>query len=296
MKRIILILAFLVPAFAYSQTVVVPDFIKSINDADRRAEMTVTKEGTVTLKNAKIMQFAGTTMYTRMIWGDLFLRVTVKTTPTTEVYRRYGEKTALAELKENDTLYIDGTLETGGNSFSVLATRIVDLDILKEAYSFTGIITGVNPALHSFVLRTKSAGDITIQTHASTSMQQGSRAISTAWLKSGDKVLSVVGEYNHATKTLTASRAVIHVDLEQFKPKNYAGTLLSVTSSELFKVRIGNKVYDVALTPQTKLLNKKKNTALIKRFVEGDELVLYGATSENATTTITAEIIRNLSL
>ena len=61
-------------------------------------------------------------------------------------------------------------------------------------------------------------------------------------------------------------------------------------------VTLGGKDYDIKLDNKTVLLNVKRNTLSLKRFVAGDDIKLYGATSESAPMTITAEVVRNLSL
>ncbi|MFA6006245.1 MAG: DUF5666 domain-containing protein [Candidatus Paceibacterota bacterium] len=298
MKKLLLVLL-TVPSFAFAQvdttTPTQISILQNIVGTDRRPEITVTRDGAMTLRNVKIAQFAGTTFFARLVWGDMFLRVTIKTNGDTKFYRRYGEATTLKELKEGDYLNIDGTLEANGNTFTMAARNVVDLMVLKETSAFSGNIGAVMADQNAFTLYSTKYGPVRVNV-GSAPIYKGTLTITTPWLQAGDKVISVSGEYNHADNSLAATAVNVFIDLKQFEPRNYSGKILSITNQSKIRAVLDRKEYDVVLDGNTKLLNKNRSTISFKRFVEGDEIRLYGATSEAATTTITAEVIRNLSL
>jgi len=299
MKKFLL-LVLLLPTFVLAQATSTPairelPILQNIVDTDRRPEIVVTKDGDATLRNLKIVQIAGTTLFTRVSWDNMFLRLTVKTNQKTKFFRRYGEPTTRAELKEGDYLNIDGVLEPGGSAFTLIASNVVDLAVLKETSAFSGSVTTVLSDQNAFMLRTKRYGDVRVNV-GTTTINKGTLSVSTAWLQPGDIVLSATGEYNHADKTLAATAIRVFVNLSQFKGRNYTGTLIAIQNPTSLVLQSEGKQYTVLLSTATVFKNKVRNVMPLKRFVEGDNVILYGATSESATTTITAEIVRNLSL
>lgn len=301
MKKLLLIVLFLpVSVFAHNGEVHTATstplaILQNIVDTDGRPEIIVTKDGAMTLRNVKIMQIAGTTLFTRLNWESMYLRLTIKTNKDTKFYRRFGEATTLKELTVGDYLNVDGILEAGGDSFSMNAKNVVDLAVLKEQSEFWGNVGAVDSAQNAFTLYSTKYGPIRVNV-GSAPITKGSLTIVTPALSAGDKILSVSGEYNHADKTLLATAVNVYIDLKPFKPRNYTATLTTIDSSTSLTVKSEGKSYTVMLTDATMIKNKARNTAPLKRFVEGDELVVYGATSESAPTTIVAEVIRNLSL
>ena len=301
MKKLLFAL-FLFPIITFAQTATTtpatttpPAILQNIIDTDRRPEIVVTKEGVMTLRNVKITQIVGTTLFTRLIWENMFLRLTVKTNTNTKFFRRYGEPTNRAELAEGDYLNIDGALESGGDSFSMLAGNVADLAVLKEMSEFHGNVGAVMPDANAFTVFTTKYGPVRVST-ASSTIIKGSLTIQVSGLYVGDKILSVSGEYNHSDNSLVATAISVYVDLKQFKPRNYEATLTTINSPTSLTVKSEGGSYSVVLAGDTVLKNKARKVVPFKRFVEGDSLIIYGATSESATTTITAEVIRNLSL
>lgn len=294
MKKYFL-LVFLFPLFVTAETMAQPAVLQNIVDTDFRPEIIVNKEGKVSLRNLKITQIAGTTLFTRLVWGDMFLRLTVKTNDKTKYYRRYGESTTLKELNVDDYLNIEGTLEAGGSSFNVVAKDIADLTVLKQANSLNGNIGKITDD-KTFVLYSPNYGPVTVKLMQGAEITKGSLKVALSGLKAGERVLSASGEYNHADKTLSATAVTVYIDTKQFEPRNYDGKIIEIVNDTLIKAKVEGKDYDIKLDSKTILLNVKRNSLSLKRFVAGDDIKLYGATSESAPTTIEAEVVRNLSL
>jgi len=273
-----------------------PNVLQNIVNADERAEIVINKDGLVTLRNLKISQLAGTTLFTKLYWGDMFLRLTIKTNDKTKIYRRYGEPTTLKELNVDDYLNVDGSLEASGNSFNVIAKEIADLTVLKQTGTTLSGNIGKITDDKTFVLFSPNYGPVTVKMSSGASIIKGTLNTPLSSLKAGEKVMSASGEYNHADKTLSAAAVTVYIDLKQFEPKNYEGKIAEVVSDSLMKVRVAGKDYDLKIDEKTSFLNKSRNSISFKRFVAGDDIKFYGATSESAPTTIVAEVVRNLSL
>ena len=91
----------------------------------------------------------------------------------------------------------------------------------------------------------------------------------------------------------------IFFDASILKPRNFEGKIKSLdrSAATALTVTIDGVDYTVQTGEKTQILNNKKEPASLSRFVVGDAVRMYGAISENATTTISnPEIIRNMSL
>lgn len=262
------------------------------------SEISVNVEGNAVMKNVKVAQVAGATFYTRLIWGTSFVRLVVKTTPATKIYRKYGEIATVSEVKLNDFINITGELETGSDSLTIIADQITDLSILTKASTFSGTVSSIDSSAQNFVMKRKSGDSVTVSVTSAT-ITKGSLTIGLDQIKVGDSITNVSGVYDYGTNTIKADKIIVYIDKAIFLSQNYQGTLriINQTMPPTFVVTVGSTDYTIKTSSQTQFLNKNKENVALKRFVEGDTVRIYGAREEVIPyTTIDAEVVRNLNL
>lgn len=264
------------------------------------SEIHVTKDGVATISNAKVMQIIGSTFYTRLYWGDSFARFTIRVTPKTQFLRATGEQTTIAEISEGDILDASGQLETQSSSLTLIAAQIKNSSVQKEQATFSGTTISVDLSdARQFLLNNKERGVIAVTTATTTQFLKGTRTIDLEHLRAGDRITKVTGDYDLRTKKLVAKSVVVYSDPTMFKPKNFTGKLVEVPTApdaSLLKVSIDKKMYTIYLNSKTLILNNKKSTTTLQRFISGDAIRLYGAIREVDDPIIDAEVIRNTNL
>ncbi len=263
------------------------------------SEVHITSDGSAKITSVKVMQIAGSTLYTRLYWGDSFIRLLVKTTASTKFYRGTGELTTLSEISVGNVLDLSGQLESGSENMVLIAATVKNSSVQKQQTTLFGKVASVDLASSRFTLTTSNFGLVTVNTTSATQFTKGNRALDLAHVAVGDTITRTSGDYDLNSKTLVATNVVTFVDMNMYKPQNYQGVLQSVSGTSLpasVKVTIGNTTYTVMLTLQTYVLNKNKSSALLTRFVAGDTVRFYGAIREVDDPIIDATIIRNLNL
>ena len=264
------------------------------------SEVNVTKDGKASVSNAKVMQIAGTTFFTRLYWGDAFVRLTIKTNSgTTKFLRATGEATTIAEIKEGDLLDVSGGLENGSNTLSLVASSIRNSSVQKEQSVISGTVTGIDLSLRNFTLSNKERGIVTANIATTTKFYKGTRTLDLEHLRIGDRITKTAGDYDIPSKTLSAESVTTYIDLNTFKQKVYTGKLTetpSATEAATIKVSINKSLYTVFLTNKTLVMRNNKSTTTLQRFVAGDAIRLYGAIREVDEPIIDAEVVRNMSL
>ena len=256
----------------------------------------IDKDGYVNLQQAKVYQISGTSFYARYYIGLAFVRVLIKTSPTTKVYRRFGDEIPLVQIGAGDVLNVSGKIETGADSLSLVADKIIDFSNQQEISDFKGTIVANGSIDGSFLMNTKTTGNIVITTGTTTQIRKGSRIIDSAHIHIGDQITDTTGTFDHSSNTLAANVIVVYIDMKQFTPKNFQGTLKAVLNPQTLTFTTGGKDYNVVLSGATQILNNKKNPALLQRFVVGDTIRIYGAIQESDDPIINAEIVRNIDL
>ncbi len=269
----------------------------SVPADDSTQDLHIDKDGNISVRQVKVIQIAGTSFYVRYYVGLAFLRILLKTDTNTKTFRRFGDEIALDQIAAGDTLNIEGKIESGADSLSVISSKITDFSNQKEITSFKGTIAGMGSTTESFILRTRN-DELTIQTGSATQIRKGSRTINPDLVRNGDTVTDVVGTYDHTTKTIDANVVVIYIDKNIFVPRNFEGALKSISSENppTLNVNTENKDYKVVLTGNTPILNKARKSISIKRYLEGDTIRIYGAIREAEEPIIDAQIVRNISL
>lgn len=265
------------------------------------SELMVTKDGQATMSSAKVIQVAGGTLFARLYWGDAFIRFTIKTGKDTKFYRATGEATTIAEVKEGDILDTVGTLETGTNTLSLVATSVKNTSVQKEQSVLSGTVTSIDLSQRQFTMTTKDQGSVVVKVDITTPFQKGTRTLDIGSLKIGDRISKTAGDFDLAAKILAAQSVVVYVDMSKYKAQNFAGKLVETPiiasdGSATLKVAINNITYTVLLKSDAIVMRANKSSATLKRYIAGDSIRLYGVMREVDDPIIDAEVIRNLSL
>jgi hypothetical protein len=263
------------------------------------SEVHITKDGKVKIEGVKVMQLAGQTIFTRLYWGDAFVRLTVKTGNNTVFYRATGEKTQLSEIAIDDILNLEGELEPGGSALIVIPTIVRNVSVEKEQLTLSGKVTSVDVGSGRFSMNSKSKGAVIVAVGTTTEFIKGSRAIDLSRIKVGDTIKQTSGDFDYKTKTLNARAVNVFVDMNTFKPKTFEGVISSIAGNTLptsLSIKISGQIYTVYLNNNSSVLNKEKKATTLSRFEEGDKVRLYGAIREADELLIDAEVIRNMDL
>ena len=277
--------------FAQTQTA-----IPAHNAADQ--DFHLDKDGNVSMYQGKIIQIAGTSFYARYYVGLAYIRMIIKTDTNTKFHRRFGDEISIKEIKEGDMVNVFGKIENGADTISIVAQEIVDFSNQKEITSFKGAIAGNGSSTASFILKTSNQGNITVNTNSSTQIRKGNRILTPDRVRSGDRITDTVGTFDHANKTLEANVLVIYTDMNVYKARNFEGIFKSVSGNNPLTLIFATegKEYSVILKDNAEILSNKRKPALIKRFVSGDTIRIYGAIKEVDEPIIDAEVVRNLDL
>jgi len=265
---------------------------------DAMQDFHIDKDGYVTIYQAQVYQISGTSFYLRYYVGLAFIRILVKTEAITKVFRRFGDEITLKQINPGDVINVEGKIENGADTLSLIATKITNFSNQKEISGFSGIVSGTGSTTGSFILNTKNQGMITLNTSSTTQIRKGSRIITTDLVHNGDQVTSTVGTFDHSNMTLAANVIVIYTDMKVFAERNFQGTLKAVSQANppILTVNAEGKDYSVMGTANTAILNTKRSAVSIQRFVVGDTIRIYGNIREAENPIIDAQIIRNISL
>lgn len=286
-----LILVFLLPLQSSAQL---------LNPEKINSEIKIDTSGNISAQNIKIVQFAGNTIYGRLFWEESSIKITIKTEKASSVTKKYGEPLTVSEMKVGDRINVDGYLENGADSLTLFAKTVKNLSDEKESGKFSGTIMGPATTGSGFLLKTNTGETITLSMNSSVVVEKGTRKLGYYDIKVGNTVLEAEGVFNHANKTLDTKMVKIYIDLGVFNPKNYQGILKSLSGTELpttATVTVGDKDYTVKLPSNILVLNNKRATTRLSRFVIGDTVRFYGAIPEgDEMYFVIGEIIRNLNL
>ncbi len=262
------------------------------------SEVRITSDGKASVAGAKVIQIAGSTIFTRLYWGDSYVRLMVKTNSKTKFLRGTGEATAISEVKMGDYLEMLGELESGGDSLVLIPTSVKNSSVQKQQTVFTGKVVSIDLSARSFSLNTTKTGVITVSTSGA-KFTKGNRSLDLEHVQIGDTITKVSGDYDFNTKTLVANSVVTYMDMSYYKPKNFEGVLQEVMGTTLptsIKVLVGKTSFLVNLSQKTSILSKNKSNVLLSRFVVGDVVRMYGTIEEIDDPVMDIDIIRNMNL
>jgi hypothetical protein len=265
--------------------------------AAANSELHFTPDGTFTAKNVVIYQKAGTNFFSRAVWGTTFLRFVIVTSTSTVITKKYGESATAADIKEQDIIDITGTLANGGDSMVINAKTIRDTALQSAGKTFAGVVVSVSADSQTFVLNDKTFGKVTVAAGSAT-ITKGARTIALSEMKAGDKVLNAPGTYTYTNNTLTASSVIVYQDDKIFLPRNFQGTLKSISGTTLpvtLVVTVDTTDYTVYVPVGTLILKNSKAATTLSRFVVGDTVRFYGVIRPTGLTEVDAQVLRDLN-
>ena len=264
------------------------------------SEIHVTKDGKAVMSTAKVMQIAGNTFFTRLYWGDSFIRFAIRTNTSTRFLRATGEPTTIKEIKEGDLLDVVGSLESQSDTLTLAATEVKNSSVQKEQTTLSGTVISVDLSdARQFLLSNKGLGVVTIKIATTTQFLKGTRTLDLEHLRAGDQITKVSGDYDLSAKIMVAQSVTTYINKELFKPRLYIGKLYEkpvATNASWIKVTVGKTLYSVSINDKTIIMNNKRSSTTLERFVTGDTIRLYGSMREVDEPVIDAEVIRNINL
>jgi len=264
------------------------------------SDIHITPDGKFSATNVVVFQKSGkANFFSRVTWGTAFVRVTILAHDDTVITKAHGEPATVDEIKDKDVLDVEGTLSSGDGALVINATRIRDTMLQVESKTISGTVASVNPDSSSLILSNNVFGaTTTVKISPSTTIQKGVRTIVISDISSGDKVLSASGTYDYTTNTFTAVSIEIFQDKKMFIPRNFQGTLKSISGTTLpttLTVEVGATDYIVYIAEGSDIWNIRRKPASLSRFVVGDTVRFYGGIRTTNLTEIDAEIVRDLN-
>lgn len=268
------------------------------NKAFAASEVNISRDGKAVIKEAKVMQIAGTTLFTRLYWGDAYVRLTIKGNDKTKILRSGGNEGSLTEFKVGDLVNTEGVLESGGNTLSLLPTKIQNISVNKSERNYSGVIRDILQNQGIFTLEVNSSTKINVKVPQGLTFKKGNRSLGSEALRVGDRVLEVKGEYDANSSTLTAKSLTVFVDMSQYVKKVHTAKFESSDSNNesIINISINNVVFKAYLGKSTEIINASRKAISLKRFEVGDNLRVLGKIRESDDPQIDAEIIRNLDI
>lgn len=264
------------------------------------SDIHIKPDGTFSATNVVVFQKSGTSnFFSRVTWGDAYVRVTVLANKDTVITKAHGETMAANDIREKDVLDVEGRLSSGEGALVINATRIRDTSLQVESKNISGTVASVNAGNSSFILSNSTFGaTTTVVLSPSAVIQKGVRTITLGDVVPGDTVLSASGSYDYTKNVFSTSLMEIYQDKTIFKPRNFEGTLKSISATALpatLVVTVGNADYTVYLAESASVLKNNRKPATLSRFVAGDTVRLYGSVRQANFKEIDAEIVRDLN-
>lgn len=169
-----------------------------IKDASRGATLAINGQGKVVMNHAEVTAINSPSL-TVKIFGSSW---TVTTSADTNVVRRFGGASGLAEYSVGDYVNVRGTIVDG--QLAVNATQIKNES--TRAAAFRGTIATVTAP--DTITVTTEKGVRTVKVTAATSIKMGDATKTFADLAVGQKV-AVKGYLNRANDTVTAVQIMV---------------------------------------------------------------------------------------
>src|SRR3989338_3746272 len=215
-----------VPVIAIIPFLLLPMLVSS-------AEIHILPSGEFSVKGLSVFQKSGPNLFSRASWGTAFIRVVVLVSSSTAIVKNHGEVASIGDIKEGQILDVDGTLAASGDNMIVNATRVRKTSLLRESKTVSGTVRSIDRGASSLVLPNASLGTTTVSVSASTPIKKGARSVLFTDIAVGDKVVSVSGTYDYETGVLTATALEVFQDKTMFAPRNFEGTLKSISGTTL---------------------------------------------------------------
>lgn len=269
--------------------------------AETRSELHIGQDGKLVAKNLVVVQKNenGTGFFVRATWGEVYVRLTVLSTPNgvaAPITKNNGGQATYKEVQVGDLLNVEGSLQPGADTLLIQASKIKDLSLNVESKQVSGTIKTLNKELNQLTLIDKKLGTITVIPPSQ--IQKGARTIGVGELAVGDKVLSALGNYDYTSKIFTATSMEAYQDKSLFKEQNFQGTLKSIGGTALpvsLVVTVGSKDYTVYLPATASVMSTNKAPTSLARFTVGDRVRLFGSVRPTNLGEIDASVLRNLN-
>lgn len=290
----------------YSRSIFLLTFLAFIfpvlASAGIRSEIHITPDGKFIAKDLKVFMVPepgkSTFFYARSYWDDVFIRLIVLTDKSTSITKQYGEKATVFDIKEGDMINVEGILPSSSDTLNVQATKIVDRALTREQKEVRGIVISLATSSPDFVIKTAKGNLISITTSNNTSIIKGARTIPPSDIKVGDTALSITGIFDYSSYNLEAGKISVYQDNKIFQPKNFEGTILSISGTTLpvsLSVKVDGKNYAVYLSDKASVFNKARVKASLSRFFVGDTVRFYGSVRPTDLSAIDADTIRDIN-
>ncbi len=298
-SRVFIFVAFamLGPIFVMAQSF---DPETSVPTIKPPSTVNVSNKGEVKITNAVVFMIRGSTLFVRTYWDESFIRWTVRINDKTEILKKFGGVTKVADIKVGFVINAQGTMVAGADSLNIDATVIRVLDLENESGSFTGVVMGIDNSGKTLIMRTDDKKDITVKISSDTIIKKGSISVPFSKISYGDRILTAVGSFHQPTQTIAVTNIEIGQNKKIFSPRNFEGVLEKLNSKTLPTTAvfvIGGTKYTAYLSTNTEVLRKSKSKTNLERFVDGDKVRIYGAIRETIDQNeIDAEVIRDMDL
>ena len=265
--------------------------------ASAGSELRFASDGGISAKGLMVQQIAGTNLFVRALWGETYIRLVVVSNSSTKITKAYGEAASIGDIKDKDTIDVEGRLSSGGDSLVINASSIRDANLLVAGKTISGMVIALDSAENSITVEDKVLGKTAVAVGGA-AITKGVRSVGMGEVKVGDKVLSAEGSYDYSTKKFTATAISVHQEASIFKARNFEGSLKSISSTSLpttVVVTVGSTDYTVYLSEKSAILSKSRKSATLSRFVVGDSVRFWGSIREANLSEVDAEILRDLT-
>ncbi len=262
-------------------------------------ELSIKENGTITVQGLRVEQLAGKSFYTKMMWGDAPMRMTVRTNDKTKFTKKNDQAIAIGNVSVGDYITVVGDFIPGSSSLDVQATTIKDWSIQTESAKYSGSISGVNEEGVKYTLNLSSGEQINLRLNGTSTITRGNIRVGINELLSGVKVLSAEGIFNQRDKTLAATALKLYQDMSLFDIKTFEGTITVISpkdSPATMNVAVDGKNYKVQFGAQSKILTTARTPISLERYLVGDKVRFSGYIQELDHSLVKATVARNMNL
>lgn len=182
--------------------------------------------------------------------------------------RKNGAPMLFSEILPGDKIEVKGTL-WGDNSISASSLR--NLSLYAHNSTFSGKVTGIDPASSSFTLESKTYGTQTIRTNNFTAFSVNGKNAGFANVALGMTV-TTKGMWDRSTTNVVASKVTASFRLINIY---FTGTLSMKSPDSLTVIGNGNVIYGINIS-NTILENKSGAPINLSQINLGDNLRVWG--------------------
>lgn len=176
----------------------------------------INRDGIVSVLGAEVTSVSGNIVNAVTRFKNNVVSWAFTTNASTTIASNGSLSGSIADLKVGDTLHVAGTLTGLGSPMNIAATKIIDVTAFAPITwkSKSGTIQSVNTANGTFVLKHNDKL-YTVQTNASTTIQNGTTATTLGNVAVGTKV-AVSGTLNSNGTVITASKVAVVTNVKHW--------------------------------------------------------------------------------